>query len=76
MKKSLVDVKGFEATFEGTLFFGNAVIFWTYVIIFRKITLFGKVLDPWAQGLILGESWASKYRVCQQNQSFRNTAPD
>ena len=34
-------------TFEGTLFFGNAVIFWTYAIIFRN-AFFGE--KSWTHG--------------------------
>ena len=32
------------------MFFGNAFLFWTYAIIFRINTFFGKVLDPRALG--------------------------
>ena len=46
------------------------------LLILEHNTFFGKVVDPWAHGSILGGSWASKYRACQQNQAFRNTAPD
>ena len=69
----------FRTLLKGFVFCGNAAIFWTYAIVSRTTHFSEK---PWAQGPkgpgamgpgpILGGSWASKYRACQQNQASWN----